>query len=132
MKKTPKDLIRKLITTFYSLGIAVHLLVIIKVIPYTWVNGGVSESYENQLTQSVTSIVIIAILFGFTRRIASRDAVPKRWQYGALYVIVAFWLIGFIMQILGTSFERYIMSVILLLGVASHILLIRNIRLDRR
>lgn len=111
---------RKLAALFYAVGIVVHALVICKVIPFTWVNGGMSPSYEVQALQSGVSIVALGVLGLIVWGISKRKQL-RTWQKILLYVLVAFWSLGFVMQLLGTPFERYVMSVALLAGVISHV-----------
>jgi len=112
--------IRWLIAAFYISALSVQLLVVLKVIPYDWVNGGMSESYESQLVQSLVSLVIISVLFVFVWKLARQNGKVKRWKLRALYIITILWLLGLFMQIAGTEFERYFLSLSLLLGVVSH------------
>jgi len=112
--------IRWLIATFYISALSVQLLVVLKVIPYDWVNGGMSESYESQLVQSLVSLVVISVLFVFVWKLARQNGKVKRWKLRALYIITILWLLGLFMQIAGTEFERYFLSLSLLLGVVSH------------
>jgi uncharacterized membrane protein len=118
--------IENLINAFYGLSILVQVLVLIKVIPYNWVNGGMSESYRAQALLSMFSIFIILMLAIFCRRILNSELKLKKWQNNVLYIIATLWFIGFIMQLVGTNFERYTLSLLLLLGAISHILLIRS------
>ena len=51
---------------FYSLTILIHVLIISGIIPFTWVNGGRSESLATQLPISIISIIISIIGGVFT------------------------------------------------------------------
>jgi hypothetical protein len=124
--KAPKSFIGPMIITFYASAIAVQLLVILKIIPFNWVNGGMSKSYEVQAVQSSISLVALAGLFVFVSKMVKRGASSRKLTI--LYVITLFLLVGLTMQLLGTTFERYCLSLLLLLGVISHGLLIRHIR----
>ena len=130
MKTQPpsNNLINALVTVFYTSAIAVQLLVILKVIPYTWVNGGMSDSYEAQAVQSAISLVIIIALCIFVRSIVKQGTAIKKWKLIALYVITFLWVLGLLMQIAGTEFERFVLSFMLLIGVVSHVLLVRKVR----
>ncbi len=44
----------------------------------------------------------------------------KKWKLQAVYLITVFWLVGLFMQIVGTGFERYFLSLIILLGVVCY------------
>ena len=120
-----------LIPLFYLLTLATHLLIISTIIPYHWVNGGNSPSYEAQAAQSAVSIVITSLLFLFIWKVANKKINPKAWQRRALYALTALWIIGFIMQLLGTPFERYVLSLVLLVGIVGHIQLIRELSKSR-
>ena len=120
--------IKWLIAIFYISALSVQLLVVLKVIPYNWVNGGMSESYESQLVQSLMSLVIISALFVFVWKLARQNGKVKKWKLRALYIITILWLLGLFMQIAGTEFERYFLSLSLLLGVVSHGILAWRIR----
>jgi hypothetical protein len=116
-----------LISGFYFSSLATHVLIISKILPYQWVSGGMSPSYEVQAVQSAVNIVVISLLFLLMWKITNLKTNPKVWQRRTLYIVTALWIIGFIMQLLGTSFERYVMSVVLLVGVAGHIQLVRGL-----
>jgi phosphoglycerol transferase MdoB-like AlkP superfamily enzyme len=118
---------RALVLIFYAAALVVQILVIGKIIPYQWVNGGMSVSYEAQAAQSVVSIVITSLLFLFVWRVAGLAARPKAWRRRVLYAVTAFWVLGLLMQLVGTPFERYVMSCVLLVGVGGHVLLIRKL-----
>jgi membrane-associated HD superfamily phosphohydrolase len=120
--------IKWLIAIFYVSALLVQLLVVLKVIPYNWVNGGMSESYQAQLVQSLISLVIISTLFVFVWSLAHQNGKVKRWKLRALYIITILWLLGLFMQIAGTEFERDVLSLSLLLGVMSHGTLVLRIR----
>ena len=51
---------------FYSLTILIHVLIISGIIPFTWVNGGRSESFATQLPISIINIIICIIGGVFT------------------------------------------------------------------
>jgi hypothetical protein len=43
-----------------------------------------------------------------------------------LSVLTIFWGIGLVMQLLGTAFERYVLSLVLLMGFITHFRLARK------
>ncbi|MDP3446099.1 MAG: hypothetical protein Q8T08_24825, partial [Ignavibacteria bacterium] len=59
LDKISQRTVRILIVLFYSLTIFIHILIIARIIPYLWVNGGMSQSYEAQVIQSIVSILIV-------------------------------------------------------------------------
>jgi len=121
------DSTKLLINIFYGLCIFVQILVLAKIVPYNWVNGGMSTSYRAQAVQSVVSIAVMGLLYVFCQKLLHHRWCRK-WQVYFVYAVILFWTIGLIMQLLGTHFERYCMSPILLLGVISHILLLKRLR----
>ena len=106
---------------FYSLTITIHVLIITGLIPFTWVNGGRSESISAQLPISIINIVI-SIFGGFFTLIAGGNIRTKykRAITVICWIFVVLWSFGFIQQLLGTPFEKMVMSLILLLGVISN------------
>lgn len=107
---------------FYSLTILIHFLIISKSIPFTWVNGGRSESFAEQLPISVINIVISFIGVVFTL-IVSRIKLYK-YKRGITVIcwfFVVLWSFGFIQQLFGTPFEKMVCSLVLLIGVISNL-----------
>jgi len=106
---------------FYSLTFLIQILIISGVIPFTWVNGGRSESLATQLPISIINI-IISIIGGIFTLLISRNIVYK-YKRGITVIcwfFVVLWSFGFIQQLLGTPFEKMVMSLLLLLGVISN------------
>ncbi len=107
---------------FYSLTISIHLLIIIGIIPFTWVNGGRSESFATQLPIYIINTVI-SIIGGVFTLFVSRNILNK-YQRGITNIcwfFVVLWSVGFIQQLFGTPFEKMVCSFILLLGVISNL-----------
>ena len=107
---------------FYSLTILIHVLIISGIIPFTWVNGGRSESFAAQLPISIISI-IISIIGGVFTLIVGRNILYK-YKRGITVIcwfFVVLWSFGFIQQLFGTPFEKMVCSLILLLGVISNL-----------
>lgn len=106
---------------FYFLTILIHLLVISEIIPYTWVNGGRSESFAAQLQISIIS-TIITFIGGFLTVIVGRNIHKyKRGTTIICWFIVALLSFGFMQQLLGTPFEKMVCTLILLLGLVSNL-----------
>lgn len=118
---------RNILVVFYSAAILTHVLVIAKVIPYKLVSGGMTASYSAQAVQSAVSMLVIGLFFLFTWKLSDSLRKPKTWQRRLLWLLTASWVIGFIMQVLGTSFERYVLSVVLLVGIIGHVRLLRTL-----
>ncbi|WP_438315525.1 hypothetical protein [Sporosarcina sp. FA9] len=107
---------------FYSLTFLIQVLIISGIIPFTWVNGGRSESLETQLPISIINIIISIIGGVFTLLVGGNRLYKyKRGITIMCWFFVALWSFGFIQQLLGTSFEKMVMSLLLLLGVLSNI-----------
>ncbi|KZE68871.1 hypothetical protein AWM68_00935 [Fictibacillus phosphorivorans] len=107
---------------FYSFTILIHFLIIGKSIPFTWVNGGRSESFAEQLPISVINIVISIIGVVFTLIVGR----IKRYKYKRgitviCWFFVVLWSFGFIQQLFGTPFEKMVCSLVLLIGVISNL-----------
>ncbi|WP_409274802.1 hypothetical protein V1499_06640 [Neobacillus sp. SCS-31] len=107
---------------FYSLTILIHFLIISKSIPFTWVNGGRSESFAEQLPISVINIVISIIGVVFTLIVGRIKLYKyKRGITVICWFFVVLWSFGFIQQLFGTPFEKMVCSLVLLLGVISNL-----------
>ncbi|MCA1318956.1 hypothetical protein LC085_03455 [Bacillus tianshenii] len=107
---------------FYSLTIFIHYLIISKSIPFTWVNGGRSESFAEQLPISVISIVISIIGVVFTLIVGRIKLYKyKRGITVICWFLVVLWSFGFIQQLFGTPFEKMVCSLVVLIGVISNL-----------
>ncbi|WKA55600.1 hypothetical protein [Planococcus shixiaomingii] len=107
---------------FYSLTILLHVFIISGIIPVGWINGGRSESIAEQLPISIfnTIIAIIGGLFTLTI-IGFTSSKFKRTITVICWIFVGLWSIGFLQQLLGTTFEKTVCSLLLLLGVISNL-----------
>lgn len=118
----PDNMIFGLALVFYIGAAVIHVLTINRVIPFNYINGGRSESYEAQVKLSQVSLIIL--IFGFMYIVFGMFfPVFKR---SIVFMIISFllailWLFGTIMQLIGTKFERYFVSWLNLMGVISHI-----------
>lgn len=124
------NLTKILIDIFYASGALTQVLVIARVIPYTWVNGGMSKTYSAQAPQSLFSLAVICLMYFFIRKIMSNSYKFNTLHKYTLYLITFFWTLGFLMQLLGTSFERYLLSLTLLAGIVGHVMLINGININ--
>jgi hypothetical protein len=107
---------------FYSLTILIHFLIISKSIPFTWVNGGRSKSFAEQLPISVINIVISIIGVVFTLIVGRIKLYKyKRGITVICWFFVVLWSFGFIQQLFGTPFEKMVCSLVLLIGVISNL-----------
>ena len=104
-----------------GIGILLQLLVRCRIVPYQWVNGGRTGSWEEAKGIVTYSIVMLLIL----RLISAIGAsiIPIKWNK-PLHVIFKFVLvalaiysvIGMVMQCLGTTFEKTFCTVLTLVG----------------
>ena len=118
----PEVMIFVLAFLFYIGGIGIHILTIRKIIPYTLINGGRSESYDAQAKQSYISIVVlmIGLIYVFC------GLLFPSFKRSVFFMVISFilallWLLGTVMQLLGTKFERYFVSWLNIIAVLSHI-----------
>ncbi len=108
--------------TFYVAAIITHVLILLKVIPYTLVNGGRSVSFEAQAKLSKANIMIAIIGTLFMGLIVFNTGLTRHWLGLIIFgVISLFWILGFVMQLLGTRLEKIVMSVIVLFGIFIHV-----------
>ncbi|MDD4370477.1 MAG: hypothetical protein PHD56_05335 [Anaerostipes sp.] len=103
------------------INICVHICVILSIIPYTWVNGGLTESLEAARQISASSIImtIINILIS----LVASGIIPVRFHPFWGIVLSAFLIItlpfsfwGILQQFMGTTFEKCVMSLVTILG----------------
>lgn len=107
---------------FYSLTILIHFLIISKSIPFTWVNGGRSESFAEQLPISVINMVISIIGVVFTLIVGRIKLYKYKREITVIcWFFVVLWSFGFIQQLFGTPFEKMVCSLVLLIGVISNL-----------
>lgn len=101
------------------LTVILHLLVIYQIMPYTWINGGRSASYEIARQTSITSIWVLLIDMIITL-IAGKLIPLKLNKFFAVILAVYLWLqvpytfFGFVLQLLGTIFEKCCMSLVVI------------------
>lgn len=104
-------------------AIAVHVLVLTHILPYTWINGGRSASFQAAFQTSLSSIVMILIGIPITL-IASRIIPLRLNKFWTILLIIWLWvgipldLAGIVQQFLGTVFEKLCMSVVTIIGFA--------------
>ncbi len=105
-------------------NIIVHVLVILKVLPFQWVNGGRTESYEMACQISVASIVVMIVCILIT--LIACKIIPlklNRFLGIALSVLLIAMLplslLSVVQQFLGTLFEKCVMSAVAAIGFCS-------------
>ena len=103
------------------INIIVHVLVILKILPYQWVNGGRTESYEIACQISVGSIVVMIVCVLIT--LIACKIIPLKlnrfWGIALSVLLIAMLplsLLGVVQQFLGTLFEKCVMSIVALVA----------------
>jgi predicted neutral ceramidase superfamily lipid hydrolase len=102
-------------------AISVHIFVMSHVMPYTWINGGRSISYQAASKTSLSSIITIFISILITL-IASKIIPLRLNKFWTIVLIIWLWLgipldiIGIAQQFLGTIFEKSCMSIVTIIG----------------
>ncbi|RDY25470.1 hypothetical protein CHL78_018020 [Romboutsia weinsteinii] len=97
--------------------IIVHGLVILKILPHTWINGGRSTSYESQRKQSMLGIIVLTLtililLIASNIITVSIPSILSSIINTILWIMVILLAISTVMQLFGTYFEKYVMSII--------------------
>ena len=109
---------------YYGLAIITHILILTRIIPYTSVNGERSASYEDQARVSGSNIVVASGGIILMVLVFIDIGLTRHWSGLVIFgVLSLFWLMGFVMQLLGTFFEKTFMSVIVLFGIVVHVAL---------
>ena len=99
--------------------VMIHVLVIYQIMPYTWINGGRSASYEIARQGSINSILILLIGIPITL-IASKIIPLNLNKFFAVILTAYLWIVipltslGLVGQLLGTVFEKSCMSFVVL------------------
>ncbi len=103
------------------INIIVHILVIKGVLPYQWVNGGRTPSFE--AAQQISSSSIFIMIPGIIITLFASQIIPvkfnKFWGIAVsalLILLLPVSFIGIIQQFLGTMFEKCVMSIITIIG----------------
>ncbi|MGH4124368.1 MAG: hypothetical protein ACREV6_15695 [Clostridium sp.] len=110
--------------TIGIINIIVHILIITQIMPYTWVNGGRSVSFELARHTSLSSIYM-TIFNNIIALIASKIISVKMNKFCSkfltvfLVVTLPLGLMGIVVQFLGTMFEKCCMSIVAIIGFLS-------------
>ena len=103
--------------------IVVHCLVIFKVLPFTWLNGGRSATFESGMQTSIISIGILFLMILINLfaceviRVNKFAAVLKM----LLWVLLIYSIFALAQQLLGTPFEKFVMSILCLVNVLMYL-----------
>ena len=112
------------------LMVLLHVLVIARIVPFQWINGGMIATYGESLSNSITGIVLM-VLFIFVYLMAG-DWVLKgkarRVVRTLLWGMFGFWLLSVILQLLGTPFEKAVLTILCLVNVFTTYRLIKGSR----
>lgn len=109
---------------FYFSTICIHLLILTGIIPMGWISGGRITSFSEQIQISVfnLSLGVSGLLF-IQWANHSRDSSSVRLVALTLSIV---WGVSLVLQFLGTPFEIFFMSLIVLCGLISHLRLSIN------
>lgn len=128
IKRIPLNAAFVMATCFYGLTLLLHILVLVQVIPYNWVNGGHLNSYDEQIPVTFANmfIAVMGLLFNFYAKykrgqLGKNDGKSEKAMTIIFWVLTGIWTLSFLMQLLGTPFERYGLSILLILGIVSHL-----------
>ncbi len=124
--------LKPLISAYYVATIFVHVLVIAKVVPYNWVNGGLSVNYEAQVTQSIVSIVLLSSMFIFALNVLRTISTAQTWKRRLFYGLTAFTVLSLVMQLMGTNFERFVLAPVVLAGLLLHFQVVAHMNRARK
>lgn len=110
--------------TIGVINIIVHILIITQIMPYTWINGGRSVSFE--LARQTSSSAIYITIFNIIIALIASRIIPlkmnKFWSIFLTVFLVAtlpLGLVGIVEQFLGTMFEKCFMSIVAIIGFLS-------------
>lgn len=107
-----------------TLNIIVHILVITNILPFTWVNGGRTESLE--LARQISTNSIIMTVVNILIALIASQIIPVKFNrfFGIaisvfLIVTLPLTLVGVVQQFLGTPFEKCVMGLVTIIGFCS-------------
>lgn len=111
---------------FYFLVLIIHLFILIKIIPFQWINGGRSKSYDAQVPISIANIGVVFLGFLYVSINRKYTTIQNFLSFRIFkWSLVPFWCLSLFLQFIGTKFELFAMSPIVMLGIYSHIQLAR-------
>jgi hypothetical protein len=110
---------------FYISVFLIHVLVLNQKISFKLVNGGRSKNFKEQQKQSQASILIVVVIFLYVLSTMLFPSIRGTIVFLVITsLLVLLWLLGTVMQLLGTKFEKRIVVWINLVGLFSHVLLL--------
>jgi multidrug efflux pump subunit AcrB len=121
----PIEITYSLAFLFYISVFLIHVLVLNGKISFKLVNGGRSKNFKEQQKQSQVSILIVVIFFIYVLGTMLFPSFRGTIVFLVITsLLVLLWLLGTLMQLLGTKFEKRVVVWINLIGLCSHILLL--------
>jgi len=121
----PIEITYSLAFLFYISVFLIHVLVLNGKISFKFVNGGRSKNFKEQQKQSQVSILIVVIFFIYVLGTMLFPSFRGTIVFLVITsLLVLLWLLGTLMQLLGTKFEKRVVVWINLIGLCSHILLL--------
>lgn len=110
-----------ILITVLLLAISVHILVLLGVLPYNWINGGRVSSMDE--TMQISTVGIITLSISIFVVLISIGVIPvKLNKIGRFFLKIYLWILTLFMflsiflQLLGTTFEMYCMSILVIVG----------------
>lgn len=105
-------------------NILVHVFVILKILPFQWVNGGRTETLEAACQISLNSIIasVVGILITLVACGIISIRLNRFWGIAltvVLVVLLPLSFIGVLQQFFGTLFEKCVMSFVAAVGFCS-------------
>jgi len=111
------------------IAITVHISVLLDLIPYNWINGGRISSMQETTRISVFGIFTLSV--GAVISLTAGDIIPVKLRKLGLFILrVYLWMqtifmgVSIFMQLLGTPFEKYFLSIVVLIGFISSLRLV--------
>jgi len=104
-----------------GINVLIHISVIAGLLPYMWVNGGRTESYEMACSVSYSSIVMT--LIGMIITLFAAKIVPVKFNrfWGIAFTVLLMAMlplafVGVVQQFWGTLFEKCFCSILTIAG----------------
>ncbi len=102
--------------------IIVHALVIINLMPFTWINGGRSTNFAIGQQTSIFSIGILLVMIFVNMWACGVIKVRKYLTVlkVLLWTLFVYSIFGLVQQLLGTTFEKLYMSILCLINIVMY------------
>lgn len=103
------------------IGMLVHALVITESMPYDWINGGRIADYD--VAYQISIVAIITLSFSVIITLFASRIIPIIFSgFWNVLIKIYIWIqtvymgISIVLQLLGTPFERYFLSIVVLIA----------------